>query len=161
MRSPDRGSPQAENAETDVLNEYCHDLRQPLATVTALISACKIDPELPAGVARRLRQVEGEIMQMSEMAERVLDSVMAPRPLDLAAIASEAADAIGPSFSGTVEFDAVENATVVADEVTLRRALANLLENATRAAGPDGTVSVTVGRRGQSLRVDIEDSGPG
>jgi signal transduction histidine kinase len=100
-------------------------------------------------------------MQMSEMAERVLDTTIAPRPLDLSKVAGDAADAVGPSFPGTIEFEAIENATVVADEVTLRRALNNLLENATRAAGPDGTVAISVGRRGQSLRIDVEDSGPG
>jgi signal transduction histidine kinase len=50
---------------------------------------------------------------------------------------------------------------VVADPLLLRRAIVNLLDNAVRAAGPDGLVLVRVVREGDLAVVEIEDDGPG
>jgi signal transduction histidine kinase len=44
---------------------------------------------------------------------------------------------------------------------TLRRCLVNLLDNATYAAGSDGTVQVTLDRQPDQVRVLVEDDGPG
>src|SRR4029077_15280596 len=110
----------------------------------ALVAACRTEPDLQPGVIRRLRQIQAEASQMSEMVERKENTAMAPRPIDASKIPSEVVDAAGPSYKGTLEFEGIPEATVLADEMTLRRAVSNLIENATRAAGPDGTVSVTV-----------------
>jgi signal transduction histidine kinase len=48
-----------------------------------------------------------------------------------------------------------------ADTVPVHRAIANLLSNATRAAGPTGAVSVEVRCDGPLAVVAIEDTGPG
>ena len=45
--------------------------------------------------------------------------------------------------------------------VILRRMAANLLANATRAAGPSGTVTIEVSRRGSRMLLAVEDDGPG
>jgi signal transduction histidine kinase len=45
--------------------------------------------------------------------------------------------------------------------VDLRRVVANLLANATRAAGPSGTVTIEVGCRDGGMLIVVEDSGPG
>jgi signal transduction histidine kinase len=46
-------------------------------------------------------------------------------------------------------------------KVTLRRMTANLLANATRAAGPSGRVTVEVSERATQMLLAIEDDGPG
>ncbi|HEY8199742.1 MAG TPA: ATP-binding protein, partial [Actinomycetota bacterium] len=50
---------------------------------------------------------------------------------------------------------------VLVDEVGLRRSLANLVENATRAAGPEGSVLVRVRRARTWIHCEVSDSGPG
>jgi signal transduction histidine kinase len=45
--------------------------------------------------------------------------------------------------------------------VILRRTVANLLSNATHAAGPSGTVTVKVSHDRRSAVLAIEDTGPG
>ena len=45
--------------------------------------------------------------------------------------------------------------------VILRRMTANLLENAIRAAGSSGTVTIDVSRRGSRMLLAVEDDGPG
>jgi signal transduction histidine kinase len=43
----------------------------------------------------------------------------------------------------------------------LRRTFSNVLDNAVRAAGPDGTVSVEIRRRDDGVMLIVEDNGPG
>lgn len=45
--------------------------------------------------------------------------------------------------------------------IELRRAIANLLSNATRAAGPDGKVVVELRRAADRVLLTVDDSGPG
>jgi hypothetical protein len=50
---------------------------------------------------------------------------------------------------------------VLGNSVELRRAIANLVSNATRAAGPDGKVVVELRRDADRVLLTVDDSGPG
>jgi signal transduction histidine kinase len=54
-----------------------------------------------------------------------------------------------------------EPVSVAPHPVILRRMTANLLGNATRAAGPTGRVTVEVARWGSQMLLAVEDDGPG
>ena len=43
----------------------------------------------------------------------------------------------------------------------MRRMAANLLANATRAAGPSGTVTIEVSQQASRMLLAVEDNGPG
>ena len=45
--------------------------------------------------------------------------------------------------------------------VLLRRTVSNVLDNAVRAAGPDGTVSVEIQQHDDAVMLAVEDDGPG
>ena len=47
------------------------------------------------------------------------------------------------------------------DEIALRRSARNLVDNAVRAAGPDGRVEVAVRREGSRAVLEVSDDGPG
>lgn len=51
--------------------------------------------------------------------------------------------------------------TAALDEAKVERAIGALIDNALRAAGPDGLVTVRLGRDGGTVRVEVEDDGPG
>ncbi|MGH7426683.1 MAG: sensor histidine kinase, partial [Candidatus Methylomirabilales bacterium] len=82
-------------------------------------------------------------------------------PVDAGKVATEVVTSARVTFPGTLQVVAETGATVVADQVVLRRALTNLVENATRAAGPEGTVMVSVRRAGGWVSCEVSDSGPG
>ena len=65
------------------------------------------------------------------------------------------------TYQGLLRVDAPEPAVVGADRTALRRALGNLIDNATRAAGPRGQVRVSVHRDPAGVRVSVDDDGPG
>ena len=51
--------------------------------------------------------------------------------------------------------------TIQASPALLWRVLTNVVDNAARAAGPDGRVGVTVSAAGDRAAVDVIDNGPG
>jgi signal transduction histidine kinase len=141
------------------LRELHHDLRQPLATVRALVFAAQSDPTASALVSTCLARIADETERMLELCRHVLEAGAECRLVDLAALAREVALGCQLATGRQVDVDA-DDAHAVVDPVDLRRALVNLVDNGARAAGPDGAVRVTVRRAGE-VRVAVEDSGPG
>jgi C4-dicarboxylate-specific signal transduction histidine kinase len=65
------------------------------------------------------------------------------------------------SFTGTLRWRPSGPVAVAVDPRDLRRAVGNVLDNATRAAGPQGRVVVRTRRTGVRFVIEVEDSGPG
>jgi two-component system, NtrC family, nitrogen regulation sensor histidine kinase NtrY len=86
-----------------------------------------------------------------------------PARLDLAGIAGERVEFLGPSHPAvTYRMETSEaplDAWADADHV--RGILTNLLENAAEAAGDGGTVLVTMDAEGPNAVLEVHDSGPG
>jgi signal transduction histidine kinase len=150
------------------IREICHDLRNPIATISALAAAAMTEMDTSpsasdekALVRRRLHQIQEETRRMTQLVRQLLEDSTAPRLLDASEVASQVAASCRVTFPGTIQVVAQAGATVLVDEIALRRALANLVENATRAAGPDGSVLVSVRRTRQWIHCEVSDSGPG
>jgi signal transduction histidine kinase len=141
------------------LRELCHDLRQPAATIGALVEAARLEPGLSAGVLRRLDQIRTESEQLSELIRHVLDGALSFELLEAGRVAQDVIEGIRLTYHGGLQVVAEADVAVLADRVALRRALVNLVDNATRAAGPDGNVALTVGRRNGWVHFDVNDSG--
>jgi signal transduction histidine kinase len=141
--------------------ELVHDLRQPVAAISALVMAAETVDGIPQEVLHRLHQIQEESRRISSYIRQSLEGAIAPKPLDAGELALGVADTIEIAGAGTVKIVADPDAVVVADEAALRRVLANLLDNALRAAGPEGTVLVGVQNRGPWVCFDVHDSGPG
>jgi signal transduction histidine kinase len=141
--------------------ELVHDLRQPVAAIAALVAAAETVFGIPDEVLRRLHQIQEESRRISGYIRQSLEGSLAPEPLDAGELAVQVVDTIKTAGGGSIQIVADANATIVADESAIRRALANLLDNAVRAAGAEGSVLVTVQTRGASVCFDVHDSGPG
>jgi signal transduction histidine kinase len=71
-------------------------------------------------------------------------------------------DTFSLTWTGRIERSGwLGDLVVPGDRVILRRCLVNLVENATRAAGPDGVVVVTVHCDAAAVRIVVDDDGPG
>lgn len=164
------GSSKAGSAEavpggpSDAVRELCHDLRQPLATILALVGAAETEADLPAAVKQRLEQIAAESVRMRDMVTHVLEDTLAFEPHDPGAAMKEIVDWTRITYRGRIDFYTLgedDELLVIADRVLLRRGLSNLIENAVRAAGPDGSIAVSVGRQGDWVVIDVSDSGDG
>ncbi|PRY11456.1 HAMP domain-containing sensor histidine kinase [Kineococcus rhizosphaerae] len=152
------------------LSDVAHDLRTPLAAVTAAAERLLLDtgegPDRRAREeaavrivreARRAAQLVTDLLSVSRLEE------LQPRPVrtGLAPLVRAAVEEAGPLGRG-VDVRAPEGTVVevVADPDHVRRVLVNLLSNARRAA-PAGPVVVTVDRPDGWGRVVVADGGPG
>lgn len=154
------GATQAAAIVRAAMREAHHDLRQPIAAIRALVAAAEAQPGVPPVVASYLHRIEEQTAQMVRVCRQVLERVEERRVTAVEQVAADAAQGCREATGCAIELD-VEPVSVLIDRDRLRRAIANLLENAARAAGPGGRLRVTVRREGDHVRVSVGDSGPG
>ena len=145
--------------------EICHDMRQPVAGVLSLAAAALTVPELPSAARCWLEQIVTEAESLAELIEQSLacdhpDGV-APRT-DLGELAGEVVAGEQLTYRGLLLITAPTRPVLAAvSRVDAWRIIANLLSNGTRAAGPDGRVTVQITRAHAHARLEVQDSGPG
>lgn len=139
-------------------------MRQAVAGVFALAGAALTEPDLPDSTRARLEQIVEQAQWLAELIQHGLHDAgpaAGSQLLDLTELAREAAIAERVTYQGDLELAPAECVLTRGDRVTIRRIIANLLSNATRAAGTLGRVRIeTRYDRGQALLI-IDDSGPG
>ena len=145
-------------ARTVLLAGVSHDLRTPLARLRLAVEMLvkKPSPELAT-------QVEGDIEAMDRLIADVLTLARgfgheASRPVALRALLAELVGAT-PGAADRVLIEAGD-LTLALPVGTLRRILANLLENALRYAG-DLPVTLCVEATDRRCRIGVLDRGPG
>ncbi|CAA7625339.1 ATP-binding protein [Magnetospirillum sp. UT-4] len=135
---------------TQMLAAISHDLRTP-------ITRMRLRAEFVEDEGERAKM----LADLEEM-ERMIAATLAfardeaareeRRPLDLAALVQGLADDLGAAYSGP------DSLVVEARPLALKRAIANLLDNARKYGG---TARVTVADDGRHWTVTVEDDGPG
>ena len=154
--------------ERQFLLSVSHDLRTPLTSIRGYAEALadgtttNVRPaaEVVLAEARRLERLVGDLLDLAKLdAQRFSLSL---RPVDLAEVAVDTADAFRPSADEAgvrLEVDVGDaRPGVVADPDRLAQVAANLIENAIRHAGT--AVTITVSDRDVPELV-VADDGPG
>lgn len=139
------------------LRELSHDVRHPCATIRALAAAIEAEAELPEAVRRRLGQIVAEARRVDQLCTDVLRPSAPPA-------ARTRVDSVVRDIASAhprLAVDAAVPLPAAIDELALRRVLWNLIDNAVRAAGPHGHVTVASWRRGSEVVVEVGDDGPG
>jgi signal transduction histidine kinase len=160
-----RGEPKAGEVWHLVL-ALCHDMRQPLATIVALSSTAAAKADVDAGSALALGRITEQATGLLGMIRSTLDVRTGPPCVEPAFVPAVLADVVAEqreTYSGTLTTRVrhTQRATVQIHPSMLRRAIANLVDNATRAAGPTGAVKVTVIGGGAVVDIIVQDDGPG
>lgn len=143
------------------VQEFFHDLRQPVAAISALVAAAETIDGIPDEVFHRLEQIREESRRISALIRQAQSESLEPEPLDAGALTIRLGESFEATTGSSIQIVSDADATVVADATALTRALGNLIENALRAAGDGGHVLVTVHKREEWVRFDVHDSGPG
>jgi signal transduction histidine kinase len=159
------------------VGDASHELRTPLARIRSDIEVDLAHPEI-ADVAETERRVLDEALAMQHLIDDLLRLARTdapatdgarPVPGDIVALDELVAgevDRVRPGATVTVAVGELSRATVSCDAADLRRAVANLLDNARRHARSRVDVSVTAdgtaanGTAGAALMA-VADDGPG
>jgi two-component system, OmpR family, sensor kinase len=160
----------SENRLRQFLADASHELRTPLSSIRGYAELFRIGAaRKPADAEKAMSRIEDESERMGSLVENLLtlarlDQVpeTARKPVDLAALAADAADdarAIAPDRDISLRAGAA--VTVLGDQSQLRQVLGNLVRNAL-VHTPEGTpVELTVRAVGADAVFEVRDHGHG
>jgi two-component system sensor histidine kinase KdpD len=165
-----------ELAETDrvrsaLLAAVGHDLRRPLTSASAAVSALRAtDVELPASQRSELLATASESLDsLAELVTNLLDvSRVQAGALAVKLAPTEVTDVVLPALDelaigpGAVELDIAEDLPAVsADAVLLQRVIVNVLANAVRHAPAGVRVRISASAFLDQVQIRVVDRGPG
>ncbi len=163
-----------EHARHELVTWMSHDLRTPLAGITAMSEALEdglvTDPQTVADYGRRigketsrLTDMVNDLMELSSITARRLDGARDPlrlEPLDLAAVIRQVADGLAPAAArqGVRLVVPATTPRVLASGPELDRVLRNLVVNAIRHTPPQRSVIISAEQAEQGVRIGIQDA---
>jgi signal transduction histidine kinase len=146
--------------QRQLLAAVSHELRTPLGHMRVLVETAR--DARPGEKQKELESIEREIAHLDDLVGKLLASSrlefghLERHPLDLGPLVTDAAIAAGVAVEA---IEATGDVVAAIDPTLVRRAVANLLENARRHGG--GAIAVRVERRGAQVAVEVDDAGPG
>jgi len=143
-----------EERRLQLINEVAHELRTPLATIEGYMEG------LLDGVFEPTDEVFGATAR--EAAKGALE--LAADRIDLAQIATDAAEALRPLFLEkdiALKLDDGDPLIVLGDRDRLTQVFTNILGNAITYTGQGGSVGVRMERDGNRATVTVSDTGKG
>jgi signal transduction histidine kinase len=168
----DLASRRLERAKDDLINAVSHEFRTPLTSIRGHLGLLRGD-ELTSAQERSVEVIERGAGRLLRLVDDLLfigqldrgRLALDNRRVDLGALASQCLDAARPAAQARSIELALDvrdpQPEVAGDAGRLAEVLDNLLSNAIKFSEPDGTVMVCIERRGDTLRVEVADSGIG
>lgn len=144
--------------QRQLLAAVSHELRTPLGHMRVLVETARE----PTGSVKALGEIEREILTLDDLVGKLLASSrlefgnLDRRPIDLGELVGEQVLAAGVAPEA---IEASDNVKAAVDPTLIRRAIANLLDNA-RVHGK-GAIAVRVERRAGQVAIEVDDAGPG
>jgi signal transduction histidine kinase len=148
----------AREAEHRFVGDASHELRTPLTALrgnAAYVARHGPDPDALADIEADAARLSALLDDLLALAREDAAAPVQGEPVDLAALAAEAAAADPRAKS------AGDRAIVLGERPALERAVGNLVRNARKHGPPDGLITVTTGLAGDRARVTVADEGEG
>jgi heavy metal sensor kinase len=159
------------SAQQQFLADASHELRNPLAIIRTNADIALSDPEPQAD---ELRQAVVVVKRASDRMARLVDDLLALARREAPVLANERVDLSRAVTEASEEFLAPAEArgivldraiapgiVVMGDQDALKRAVANLIENAVRLAPSDSRIRLAVGSERGMAWIAVSDEGPG
>jgi len=143
--------------QRELLAAVSHELRTPLGHMRVLIDTAR-----GARDGKALGELEREVLVLDDLVGKLLASSrlefgnLDRRPLDLGALVTDVATSAGVAPE---VIEAIGDVRARVDPTLVRRAVANLLDNARVHGG--GAVAVRIERRAAQVAIEVDDAGPG
>jgi signal transduction histidine kinase len=145
-----------------------HEVRNGLAPVTLYLSLLRRRIQSDASGISILEKIESGFTALETTVTDLLNFTSDRDPVWRSFVVTdlvrEVCESLAPQLAAqsvSVEIDADNDLTVVADREMLRRALLNLVLNAVDVMPNGGTLSVTVWPDSSGVEIEIADTGPG
>ncbi len=154
---PGRIERRAAIKNVDTVRALCHDLRQPLSAILLLAGAESGD------LRRRFDGILDQAQWLADMVEGVIGGAAGdlPERVDVVDLTLACVQRSKHTADCDIGFISTGRAMAVVPPVALSRALGCVVDNAVRAAGPGGHVTVHVWRTVHEVIMKVVDDGPG
>ncbi len=151
----------ADSRDTVVVRGLLHDVEHGLATLASLIEVVSGDTTLSEDSSLQLRRAERELSMLFSFITQWHDGTHPTAgEVDVRAIAEEIAQLAEIEHGVIVELLPGAAVSLPVSTAVVWRVLANVVDNAARAAGPAGRVEITV-EGDTAIVVEVHDTGPG
>jgi len=163
----------ADQRKDEFLAMLAHELRNPLAPISAAAELLKIGRLDEARVRHSSAIIGRQVRHMTSLVDDLLDVsrvtrglvTLARAPVAARTIVDEAIEQVRPMFEARrqrLEVDLADpDATVLGDKARLVQVLANLLNNASKYTPEGRCIEVVAGAGPQLLRLAVRDEGIG
>jgi signal transduction histidine kinase len=158
-------------AQRQFVADASHELRNPLAIIRTNVDVALAEPNAdPEDLRHTMTVVKRASDRMARLVDDLLalarrqEPILEHEPVDLgAAIAEASDDFVVPAAAREIVLDRAiaPGVTVIGDRDALKRAVANLLENAVRLAPGGSRIRLATGSEGDRAWIAVADEGPG
>lgn len=146
-----------------------HEIGNPLAGMKAVTQALQYEEDLPPGIREALRRLESETDRLSAFL-RTFNGFTAPRALDL--LPTGLSDALEDILFWTRKEARNQKVAITvrvpddlpplkADAAQFKQVLLNLMVNALHAMPDGGTLDISAAPEGETIKLEIRDTGTG
>lgn len=163
----------ADRTKQEFLAALSHELRNPLAAISARILNLQLDEELDAQARKTIDALDRQTRHVARILDDLMDASRVTMgrarlkkiDLDVCDIVRSALEMMSHQAKVAEHNITVtmceENLNVLGDEIRLRQVFANILDNAIKYTPPAGRISVSAVREGGEVVVRVQDSGIG
>ena len=139
-----------------------HDLGHQVMTLSLLADSVCADGALSVTARQRMEIVKQEMFRIMELIDSMSPDAACARAelIDVRQVADEVARLVSLAHDTAVTVQPGGPAVISVSASLLSRVLRNLVDNAVRAAGPNGQVSIKIEQKIQTV-LEIADTGPG
>lgn len=164
---------QVDSARQEFVSNVSHELKTPLSSIKVLSESILLQEDMPSEMYREfLQDINSEVDRMTNIINDLLSLVKLDykeasiniKETDLSRLMTDIVKRLKPLADKKnlqLELDIVRDMVIEADEVKLTLALSNLVENAIKYTGDEGSVTVTLDGDHQNSFVTVKDTGIG
>ena len=163
---------QANRLKDEFLATLSHELRTPLNAIVGWVHLLRRGQLPPEEVPHALERIDRNAHSQARLVQDLLDVsritsgklLLDVREMDLAAVAAAAIDACRPAADArqvTLECHCSSPLPTMGDPDRLQQVFWNLITNAVRFTPPQGTVTVSLTRDGDTDTIEVKDTGTG
>jgi PAS domain S-box-containing protein len=164
---------QANHRKDEFLAMLAHELRNPLAPISAAAQVLRLTPNNPDKVRQYSEVISRQVSHMTTLVNDLLDVSRVTRgmvqleqaPVDVKAVVTSAAEQVHPLVEAGGHTLALQlgsaPACVLGDRARLIQVTANLLANAAKYTPPGGRITLALDVKDGMVRISVADNGNG